>query len=1312
GSYYPWSVSLGTDYRIADKSAVSVTLKDSASGKTWTFNEKKSDYSGNYFSIDSGGYGSGTCIIFRPKTSEVSYASGSRFEVNISGLQNRFGEETSLSYSVAFFSLNKTNVSIRLSQTSLKLLPGQSETLTATVTPDDPDGEPVVWSSDKPDVATVDENGKVTAASLGDAVITASYMGKTASCKVAVRDYSIDRTELLFDLAEGAQTETLTVSDGIQTVTDVTWSSTDESVAKVSKKDGRGVVTPTGAGTAQILAQIKNGPSFTCTVTVKKDILSAISLNLSECTLEKGEYRRLRVYFVPNDTTLSKELTWVSDRPDVAAVDSYGTVTALSKGTAIITVSASASGTDSLGTLTAQCSVTVTETAEPAQDNIPSNLAALTNVQPRLSDVSLQGYPGWEWENGDLSLAQFAGMQEKSFAAIYHQDGYADYKTALNVSLATLTGVSIKTDRTALGANESAEADIQWKLSGSEAVLSEYMQMLQWNSSDPSVLQVQTADTGSEEKTAKVRLQAGSTSGKATVTAQLTLGGKTYTARQTFTVAGNTAVLERLTADGLEPVAQSESAPLCWQGTLADETSSLSATISNTTKLTVKSGNPKVVSVGKVSSTDGSFLIPLTLKAAGTAKLTLTANDAAKTKIEVLVYVKDPRPNLGADTVTVNKLQTAGSTLSIYPNDGYEVTECGLTGADAALFEPLTAGTEADSYHIKAKKDTPKGSYRLTVKVTTTAASNAAAGSSTVAGSDAVAASNAAAGSDAVAGSSTDINSGMAEALSAATENQADTAARTAAASYELPLTVKVTEQAPKYKIKQSVKANLFYKDLGAPKLTITTEEPLSNLELTGCDFKLTDADNGNSYTYTLAPNLAGSLTSSCNTKGTLQLGFEGYETISAPFTVGVENKKPKLTLENKTVTLYPNAGVTSARLHVKSGKQTLALDAAHAALDNAATEKSGFTLTQMEDALKVSMAASSETTESRSAATHKLAITLTHDNWTESVSLPLTVKLNLGKPALKLQKSSLQLNANMSVKTYDMAETEILWKNGALFDADTAISVSAANAKAQAVIHKGIVFEQAGNKLLVRLNNQDIAAGSYSFKVHAVGMPGVSASLTVKVVNVELAKSLKLSAKGSIDVLNRSGSYVTVTPSLKSLNGTVTDVSLSGAFAHLFRAELDENNKILIRAGEADADGGHIALITKYNYPVKLTLTLRNADGETMRITAPELKLKLKQGKPKVTMTPKNPVFYSGAYNGVRLDANAVLKGADDLDIIGIELINQTALFDYSDGVLRLQNGGAAAKGKTYSLQFKITFKGQADNEKATIVKVNAKVK
>lgn len=294
----------------------------------------------------------------------------------------------------------------------------------------------------------------------------------------------------------------------------------------------------------------------------------------------------------------------------------------------------------------------------------------------------------------------------------------------------------------------------------------------------------------------------------------------------------------------------------------------------------------------------------------------------------------------------------------------------------------------------------------------------------------------------------------------------------------------------------------------------------------------------------------------------------------------------------------------------------------------------------------------------------------------------------------------------------YDMAQTEILWKDGAWFDPNTDISVSAADAKSQAVIHEGIVFEQAGNKLLARLNNQSVAAGSYKFKVHVVGMPGTSASLTIKVVNTDLNKAVKLSAKGSIDVLNRSGSFVTVTPSLKALNGDITDVTLTGDFAHLFQAELDGNNKILIRARETDADGQSIALITKYNYPVKLILTLQNAGGDTMRCTTSELRLKLKQGKPKVTATPKNPVFYSGAYNSVGLRVNAVLKGADAPEITDIRLMNQTDLFDYSNGVLTLRNAGAAAKGKTYSLQFRVTFRGQADNEKATVIKVNAKIK
>lgn len=488
-SGYPWSVNLGTDYAEPEASAVSVTLRNTATGKTWHFSEKTSDFNGNYFAVNNGGYGMGKCIIFRPKISEISYTDGSRFEVSVSGLKDRFGKDKSLSYTVDFFTLGKVNISIRLNKSSLKLSPGESETLIATVQADNDSDISVTWSSTDPDVATVDENGKVTAVSAGDTEISASYKGKKATCKVSVRDYSISRTELAFDLAEGVKTETLTVSDGVKALTDVTWSSANEGVAAVSKKGAEGIVTPKGAGTAQIRAQVKDGPLFVCTVTVRKDILTSISLNLQECTLEKDAVKHLKVYFVPGDTTLSREVVWTSDKPEVASVDAFGKVTALSRGAAVITASVAAPGTstDSQATgkapLTAQCKVTVTETAAPAQDNIPSGLSALTNVQTKLSDVSLKDYEGWEWANGEISLSQFAGMQEKSFAAVYRREGYADYKTALRVSLATLNGLSIVTDKATLYPNETTRAAVQWKLSGSEAVLSEHASALQWSSS-------------------------------------------------------------------------------------------------------------------------------------------------------------------------------------------------------------------------------------------------------------------------------------------------------------------------------------------------------------------------------------------------------------------------------------------------------------------------------------------------------------------------------------------------------------------------------------------------------------------------------------------------------------------------------------------------------------------------------------------------------------------------------------------------------------------------------------------------------------
>ena len=77
---------------------------------------------------------------------------------------------------------------VSLDKTELALTVGDTQTLTATITPDDANNKNVSWSSDKPSVATVDENGKVTAVAEGTAKITVTTVDgkKTADCAVTV----------------------------------------------------------------------------------------------------------------------------------------------------------------------------------------------------------------------------------------------------------------------------------------------------------------------------------------------------------------------------------------------------------------------------------------------------------------------------------------------------------------------------------------------------------------------------------------------------------------------------------------------------------------------------------------------------------------------------------------------------------------------------------------------------------------------------------------------------------------------------------------------------------------------------------------------------------------------------------------------------------------------------------------------------------------------------------------------------------------------------------------------------------------------
>ena len=169
------------------------------------------------------------------------------------------------SIQVSEISLNNTEATIER-QSTLRL--------TATVLPENCRNNTLKWSSDNEEVATVDENGLVTAVSVGEANITATAVdgsGVTATCKVTVSpklvtSVTLNKNELTIEKSFTAQLAATVAPDDADNL-GLTWTSDNEEVAIV---DENGLVTAVGEGTATITATANDGSGVaaSCVVTV------------------------------------------------------------------------------------------------------------------------------------------------------------------------------------------------------------------------------------------------------------------------------------------------------------------------------------------------------------------------------------------------------------------------------------------------------------------------------------------------------------------------------------------------------------------------------------------------------------------------------------------------------------------------------------------------------------------------------------------------------------------------------------------------------------------------------------------------------------------------------------------------------------------------------------------------------------------------------------------------------------------------------------------------------------------------------------
>ena len=447
----PLSGSANVVYGEGDKLQVTFVDRDHEDDPTCTFNYNPA------ISLDASAEGAKVFWITLPPTTfesgvtlTVKDANGGVWE-RVSSLKevkiNTFQRFNPMEVKPVAPAVPVTGVTV--SPTSLEMTEGEESILTATVAPANATNKNVTWTSNDSDVATVDADGKVSAVAAGTATITVTTEdgGETATCAVTVKEkvfsvesVSLDEKTLELFVGDAPVALTATIAPSNATNKNVTWASSDESVATVDKN---GKVSAVAAGTATITVTTEDGSKTDeCVVTVKIHVES-VTLDKETLTMSVGDNPVALEATVSPDNATNKSVTWESNNTAVATVDANGKVSAVAAGSATITVTTVDGGETATCAVTVKNVVTYAVVIDPAEDaevNAGSEFTfklMLTTTTNGVAGEPVNVAADASWTSSDTAIATIAagvatGIKEGNvtITAKYTLDGAEKTLTA------------------------------------------------------------------------------------------------------------------------------------------------------------------------------------------------------------------------------------------------------------------------------------------------------------------------------------------------------------------------------------------------------------------------------------------------------------------------------------------------------------------------------------------------------------------------------------------------------------------------------------------------------------------------------------------------------------------------------------------------------------------------------------------------------------------------------------------------------------------------------------------------------------------
>lgn len=305
---------------------------------------------------------------------------------------------------------------IDVNPSSVALTVGEARTITARLI--GTDGATITdrttfWTTQSPLVATVSQNGVITAAGAGNTQVAVSAGGKSAVVAVAVTGRPVSQVRIAPPTAsvQAGGTVTLRAEPVDATGAEVTgrtvlWGTSAATIATVTST---GVVTGIAPGSATITATVDgiNGSSI---VTVTAVPVASVTVSPSTGSLIVGQTLTLSATTASatGQTLTGRVVTWASSANNIATVSSTGEVTAVSPGIATITATSEGrTGTAQVtvalvpvasirmapgsATIAAGQTAQLTAQALDANDNVLNRTITWTSDQPSVATVSQSG---------------------------------------------------------------------------------------------------------------------------------------------------------------------------------------------------------------------------------------------------------------------------------------------------------------------------------------------------------------------------------------------------------------------------------------------------------------------------------------------------------------------------------------------------------------------------------------------------------------------------------------------------------------------------------------------------------------------------------------------------------------------------------------------------------------------------------------------------------------------------------------------------------------------------------------------------------